>query len=92
MRFGRAGRLMSGWKCRSSQSKFATRAEADEFENVVTELAINQDQIRPDMAITVVLPFACELMIDIARRQQLIGCQKRENRREQRLQFLAEDA
>jgi len=34
------------------------RAKAHKFEAVVIRLAVNQDEIRPDVAVAVIAPFA----------------------------------
>jgi len=41
-----------------SQPEFTMRAEAHEFEAVVIRRAIDENEIRPDVAVAVIAPFA----------------------------------
>ena len=47
----------------NSESKFAVRAEPDELQHIVANASINQHEVRPDMAVAVVLPFARQRVI-----------------------------
>ena len=42
----------------SSQPKLTMRAKAHKFEAFVIRLAVNENEIRPDVAVAVIVPFA----------------------------------
>lgn len=52
-----------------SQAKIAMRPEPYKLENVFPYLTVDQHEIRPEMAIPMILPVACQRMIEIARWQ-----------------------
>jgi hypothetical protein len=58
------------------QSELAMRAEADKLQGVITDFAIDKDEVRSNMAIAMILPFASERMVTMALRERLIGGQK----------------
>ena len=41
------------------------RAEADEFKAVVGGLTVDEDEVRPDVAVAEILPFSEKCMIDV---------------------------
>ena len=49
------------------------RAEAHEFEAVVIRLAVDENEIRPDVAVAVIAPFAGQWVIEIPARQRRVG-------------------
>jgi hypothetical protein len=65
-----------------SQAKFTVRAEANELQHGVIWLAINQHQIRLDVAISVVFPVACQRVVAVLLSQWLIIRQNHEDRDE----------
>src|SRR5260370_1244849 len=56
-----------------SQAKLAMRAKAHEFEAVVIRLAVDENEIRSEMAVTVIGPFAGQWVIEIPARQRRVG-------------------
>jgi hypothetical protein len=50
----------------SSQAKLAMRAKAHEFEAVVIRLAVDENEIRSDVAVAVIAPFAGQWVISKA--------------------------
>ena len=50
---------------RLSQAKLAMRAKAHPFEACVIRLAVDRNEIRPDVAVAVVVPFAGQWVIEI---------------------------
>jgi hypothetical protein len=52
------------------------RPEADEVEVLFVELAVDQDQIGPDMAVAVISPLSAQRVVEQATRQ---GCVSRES-------------
>jgi hypothetical protein len=61
-----------------SAEDLAMRAEPHQFQPADFRLAVNLDQVGPDMAVTVVRPLAAQRMITAARRQRLIVEQQRQ--------------
>jgi hypothetical protein len=57
---------------RLSQAKLAMRAQADKFEALVIRLAVDQNEIRPDVAVAVIVPFAGKWVIEIPARQRCV--------------------
>ena len=55
-----------------SKTKLAVRAEPDKLKACIVRLAVDQDEVGPDVAIAVIAPLAAERMIEIAARQRLI--------------------
>jgi hypothetical protein len=49
------------------------RAKAHKFEAVVIRLAVDENEIRPDVAVAVIAPFAGQLVIEIPARQRRVG-------------------
>jgi hypothetical protein len=74
------------------QTQFAVGAEAHQFETFSVGLAVDQDEVRADVAIPVVLPFSGKRVIDLARRERRIDHQKLKGFPKQIVEFLAEDA
>jgi hypothetical protein len=52
------------------------RTEADELQGVVTDLAIDENEVRPNMAIAVVTPFPSQRVVAMTLREWLIGRQE----------------
>jgi hypothetical protein len=52
------------------------RAEPDELKSDFVRLAIDQNEVRPHVAIAMIAPFAREWVIEVATRQRLIRSQK----------------
>lgn len=61
-------------------------AETDEIKARTIRFAINQDEIRPDMAVAVIGPFATERMVEIPSRQRVIICQYRDGFQQRRIE------
>ncbi len=55
-----------------SQAKLAVRAEADKLKARLVRLAVNEDEVGPDVAIAVIAPLAAELVIEIPPWQRLV--------------------
>jgi hypothetical protein len=55
-----------------SQTEFAVRTETDELQHAVVRFSVDQDQVRLDVAIPVVLPVSTERMIVVLLGQNLI--------------------
>jgi hypothetical protein len=49
------------------------RATAHKFEAILIRLAVEENEIRPDVTITVILPFAGQWVIEIPGRQRSVG-------------------
>ena len=49
--------------------------QADEIEARIVRLAINQNEIGPDMAVAVIIPLAGKCMVEISPWQRLVLCQ-----------------
>jgi hypothetical protein len=49
------------------------RAKAHKFEAVVIRLAVDENEIRPDVAVAVIAPFAGQWVIEIPVRQRRVG-------------------
>lgn len=52
------------------------RAEADELQHGVIRLAVNQDQVRLDMTVSVVLPLAAQCVVAVLLGQWLVVGQR----------------
>ena len=65
------------------------RAEADEFEIVPIELTINQHQVRAQMTVTAIVPFAGQRMIEVTPRQLFIRRQQADGVRQQCVESFA---
>src|SRR5271165_6292880 len=72
-----------------SKAELAVRAEAHELESLALGFAIDEHEIRPNMAVTKVFPPAGERMIVKTRRQRLVGGQHGDHFAEQVLQLSA---
>jgi len=46
------------------------RAKAHKFEAVVVRLAVDENEIRPDVAVAVIVPFAGQRVIEIPARRR----------------------
>jgi len=53
-----------------SEPKLAMRAKAHKFEAVVVRLAVDENEIRPDVAVAVIVPFAGQRVIEIPARRR----------------------
>jgi len=49
------------------------RAKAHQFEAVSVRLAVDKNEIRPDVAVTVIVPFAGQRVIEIPPRERHVG-------------------
>jgi hypothetical protein len=56
-----------------SQPKLTMRAKAHKFEAVFIRLAVDENEIRPDVAVAVIVPFAGQWVIEIPVRQRGVG-------------------
>jgi len=65
------------------------RAKAHEFEAVVIRLAVDENEIRSDVAVAVIAPFAGQWVIEIATRQRRVGGEQVDNPHQQGVQLLA---
>ncbi len=52
------------------------RAKAHKFEAVVIRLALDENEIRPDVAVAVIVPFAGQCVIEIPARQRRVGVEQ----------------
>ena len=75
-----------------SKAKLAVRVEANELESLAVGFAIDEHEIRPNMAVTKVFPPAGERVIVKARRQRLVGGQHGDCFAEQVVQLFAVSA
>ena len=57
---------------KSSQAKFAVRTETDKLKACVVRLAVEQNEVWPDVGVAVIALLAAERMIEIAPWQRLI--------------------
>jgi hypothetical protein len=89
----KSGRRLSGGRTKlESKAEFAVRSEANELESLVVGFAVDQHEIRPNMAVTEVLPSAAERMIVKTCRQRLVSGQRGDHVSEQIVQFPALNA
>jgi hypothetical protein len=58
-----------------SQAKLAVRAETNKLEAGVIRLAVDEHEVRPNVTIAMIVPFAGQRMIEVASRQRLIPSQ-----------------
>ncbi len=75
-----------------SKAELAVRAEANELESLAVGFAIDEPEIRPNMAVTKVFPSAGERMIVKTRRRRLVGRQHGDHCAEQVVQLSAVSA
>src|SRR5437764_11689191 len=73
----------------ASQPKLAVRAETDKLKARVVRLAVDQDQVGPNVAIAVVAPVATERVIEIPPRQRFIRRQHRHGLQQRGIEKLA---
>jgi len=59
-----------------SKTKLAVRAESDKLKAFIVRLAVDQDEVRPDVAISVIAPLTTERVIEVSARQRLIVRQR----------------
>ena len=52
-------------------------ADPDEFQNFVVGLAVDEEQVRPDMALPFASPLSSESVVVVVRREGLVGEQLR---------------
>jgi|RhiMetdeSRZDD1v2_1073273.scaffolds.fasta_scaffold383566_2 hypothetical protein len=64
------------WLQTASKTEFAMRAEPHELERVGVGLAIDQHQVRADMAVAAIVPGAAQRVIAKARRQRRVGAKQ----------------
>ena len=57
----------------SSEAEFAVGAESDKFETGRVRFAVDENEIGPNVAIAVIVPFAGQRVIEVATRQRLVG-------------------
>ena len=57
----------------ASYRKFAVRPKAHEFEAVIIRLAVDENEIRFDMAVAMIAPFAGKCVIEVPARQRRVG-------------------
>ena len=55
------------------QAQLTMRAEAHKFEVVVVRLAVYENEIRPDVAVAMIAPFAGQRVVEIPLRQRPVG-------------------
>jgi hypothetical protein len=67
----------------SSQAKLAMRARAYEFKAALIQLAIAENEIRPEVAVAVIAPFAGQWVIEIPTRQRCVGCEQVDDHHQQ---------
>src|SRR5436309_3075188 len=72
-----------------SEPELAVRADADKLERVVVGFAIDENEIRPDVAVAAVPPGATQRMIAKAGRQRRVGRQEVGGVGQQRVQPVA---
>ena len=73
----------------ASQPKLTMRTKAHKFEAVVIRLAVDENEIRPDVAVAVVVPFAGQWVIEMPARQQRVGSGQVDDLHQQGIQLLA---
>jgi hypothetical protein len=49
------------------------RSKPNEFEAIIIRLAVDQNEIRPDVAVAVIVPFAGQWVIELPARQRRVG-------------------
>ena len=65
------------------------RTETHEFETVIIRLAIDENEIGFDMAVTVIAPFSGQRMIEIPARQRSICGEQVDDLRQESVELLA---
>jgi len=65
------------------------RAKAHKFEALVIRLAVDQNEIRPDVAVAVIVPFAGQWVIEIAARQRRVAGEQVHDLHQQCVQLIA---
>jgi len=65
------------------------QTKAHKFEAVVVRLAVVENEIRPDVAVAVVVPFAGQWVIEMPARQQRVGGEQVDDLHQQGIQRLA---
>src|SRR5262249_49914867 len=66
----------------SLEAKLTVRAEPDELERRGIRLTVDQNEIRLDVAVSMILPFAGKRMVEVPMRQWFVGGQKLHGRHE----------
>src|SRR5438132_7850744 len=57
----------------ASKAQLAMRTEAYQFQAFAVRLSVDENQVRPDVAVAVILPFAGKRVIEIPTRQGPVG-------------------
>jgi hypothetical protein len=65
------------------------RAKAHKFEAVVIRLAVDENEIRPEVAVAVIVPFAGQWVIEVSSRQRRVGGEQVDHLHQQGVQLLA---
>ena len=73
------------------QTELTVRAKPDELKVFVIGLAVDENKVRPDMAIAMVTPFACQCVIEIPAGQRRIRRQQIHHAHQQCIQLFAEN-
>jgi hypothetical protein len=73
----------------SHRPSLAMGAKAYEFEAVVIRLAVDENEVRPDVAVAIIAPFAGQRVIEIPARQRRVGGEQVNDLHEQCVQLLA---
>jgi hypothetical protein len=68
------------------------RTEAYQFEIFSVRLTVDQDKVRTDVTISIVLPFTDKRVVNVAYRKRGIGYEKFESLPKQIIELLAQDA
>jgi len=72
-----------------SQRKLHYASQGAQFEAVIIRLAVDEKEIRPDVAVAVVAPFAGQWVIEIPARQRRVGGEQVDDLHQQGVQLLA---
>lgn len=73
------------------EAKLAVRTETREFERCVVRLAVDEDQIRAQMAIAKILPLARQLVIDMALQERPVRDEQINDLDQEGIEFLAKN-
>jgi len=72
-----------------SQTKLTMRAKAHKFETFVIRLTVDENEVRPDVAVAVIVPFAGQWVIEIPVRQRCVGGEQVDDLHQLGVQLLA---
>src|SRR5207237_9109802 len=73
----------------TSEAQFAVRTEAHQFQIFVVRLSVDENEVRPDVAVAVILPLATKPVIEIPARQWRIGREHGQRVHQEGIELLA---